>query len=158
MAGAVLTVLSRRSLYLFVKALKSAGAATPEKAVTLSDLEMEKNVLLKMALQTGKPLRKYALCANEDEFPVKKPGGRARAIFERIFSMPAAEETVVTDLKRARFYMPDEQRYVAEVRYAAKGADLIGLILSAALLLALGFIVRWALPQVMQFLDGLYTR
>ena len=157
LVGAVLTVLSRRSLYLFIKALKAAGASVPEKAVSLADLGMEKNVFLKMALQTGKPLRRYSLCANEDEFLMTKPAGRGGVIFRKIFSLPEAEAKAVTDFARARFYMPDEERYVAEVRYGAKGADLIGLIFSAAILLALGFLVQWVLPEVMQFLDGILT-
>ncbi len=155
MAGAVLTVIGRRSLGIFVKRLKAAGASTPESAVTLADLGMEKDFFLRAALKTGKPLRKYALIANEDAFFAKKPSNsRALTVLRKIFSLADAEETAVADLSVAKFYMPEEERRTAEVRFDAKGADLLGLLFSAILLVALGFALRFLLPELLTFLDN----
>lgn len=151
--GAVWSVLTRRTYGTFVKRLHTAGAAAPEKAVTLAELKMEKNPILKLALREGKPLRKYALCENPDDCVIRRPAptGIAKTV-RRVFSMEESRPPV-TDLSRARFYMPDEQRYEAEVRYDKKGTDLAGLIVSVVLLIALGFAVQWILPELLAFLD-----
>ena len=46
--GAIWSVISRRSLGMLIKKLKAAGADTPEKAVTLGELGLSKNPLLKL--------------------------------------------------------------------------------------------------------------
>ena len=71
--GTLYSILGRRVPYLFVRALKRAQAETPDTAVTLAEIGMERNPFLKHILKDGKPLRKYALLANEADFAVKKP-------------------------------------------------------------------------------------
>ena len=161
--GTLYSILGRRVPGLFVRALKRAQAETPDKAVTLADIGMEKNLFLKHALKNGKPLRKYALLANEADFAVKKPdGSKFSRVMRAIFSLPEAEERVLIDFDTARFYMPTEERYTAEVRYNGKGADLTGAILAIILLVALGFFLQWVLPELLgiltEFADKLGTK
>lgn len=155
--GAIWSVISRRSLGMLIKKLKAAGADTPEKAVTLSELGLSKNPLLKQALKAGKPLRRYVQCANEDEFAVQRPSEeKAAKAVRKIFSLEA-EEKVLTDYTRARYYLPDEARYTAEVRYDMKGTDPAGLVISLILLIGLGFGLRFLIPELLTLLDNFLT-
>ncbi len=157
--GTVCSMIGRRVPGLFVRALKRAQAETPDKAVTLADIGMERNFLLKHALKSGKPLRKYAFLANESDFVVKAPNnGKFFRVLRKIFSLPDGEERVEIDFSRARFYMPTEERYTAEIRYNGKGADLIGVLLSVILLAALGFFLQWILPELFSILSGFTSR
>ena len=62
-------------------------------------------------------------------------------------------EEPTVDFLKDRFYIPEELKYKAEVRYDKKGTDLAGLIVSVVLLVALGFVVQWLLPELLAFLD-----
>ena len=151
--GASWAVLTRRTLGTFVKRLHKAEAADPASAVTLENIGMERNPILRLSLREGKALRKYALCANPEECVIPRPAptGFSKGI-RRVFSLEE-ERTPVIDLTRARFYMPDGLRYEAEVRYDKKGTDIAGLIVSVVMLLALGLVVQWLLPELLSFLD-----
>lgn len=151
--GAVCSVLTRRTLGTFVKRMHKAGAADPASALSLENIGMERNPILKLSLREGKALRRYALCANPEECVIARPAPAGFSkMMRRIFSFEETRPPVI-DLTRARFYMPDEQRYEAEVRYDKKGTDLAGLIVSLAMLFALGRVVHWLLPELLAFLD-----
>ncbi len=151
--GAAWSVLTRRTLGTFVKRMHAALAADPASAVTLENIGMAKNPILKYSLREGKALRKYALCANPEECVKERPTPTgADKVMRRVLSLEETRPAQI-DLTCAKFYMPDEQRYEAEVRYDKKGTDLAGLIVSVVLLVALGFVVQWLLPELLAFLD-----
>lgn len=151
--GAAWSVLTRRTLGTFVKRLHTACAADAASAVTLEEIGMAKNPILKYSLGEGKALRRYALCANAEECVKEQPAPRGfEKGMRRVLSLEESRPARV-DLTLARFYMPDEQRYEAEVRYDKKGTDLAGLIVSVVLLVALGCVVQWLLPELLSFLD-----
>ena len=151
--GAAFAVLTRRTLGTFVKRIHKAEAADPATAVTLEDIGMVKNPILRWSLREGKALRRYALCANEEECVIARPAPAGfEKVMRRVFSLEESRPAK-TDLTRARFYMPDEQRYEAEVRYDKKGTDLAGLIVSVVMLAARGLVVQWLLPELLGFLD-----
>lgn len=155
--GAVASLIGRRVPGTLVRALHRAGADCPEKALTLADLGMEKNVLLRRALRDGKALRKYVTLANEADFVVKEPqnSGFFR-VWRKIFSLPEGDAVREIDFDRAKFYMTDDARYTAEVRYNGKGADLLGVILSVILLAAIGLFLQWILPELIDMAEGLF--
>lgn len=154
--GSVFSVIGRRIPGVFIKKLHRAGAASADTAVTLADLEMEKNLLLKRSLCDGKPLRKYVEIANPDDFIVKEPkNGRFSRIMRKIFSLPEPEARTVIDFARAKFFITDEARYTAEVRYNGKGADLLGVAIAVVLLAAIGFLLQWILPELISLVGGL---
>lgn len=151
--GAAWSVLTRRTLGTFVKRMHKAGAADPASAVSLENIGMERNPIIQLSLREGKALRRYALCANPEACVIARPAPAGFSkVLRRVFSFEETRPPVI-DLSRARFYMPDEQRYEAEVRYEKKGTDLAGLIVSVVLLFALGFVVQWLLPELLAFLD-----
>ncbi len=114
--GAVMSVFARRSQGRLVLSLKNAGAFTPETAVSLADVALDGDFLLRLALKPGKALTRY----------VKEQEGR--------------------------YYLPDETRYTAEIRYDLKGTDVRGLILGLVLLALLGVAMQLAAPYITDFI------
>ena len=154
--GTVASLIGRRIPGVFIKNLHRAGAVSAEKAVTLADLGMEKNFILRRALRDGQTLRKYVTLANPDDFAVKSPNNsKFSRVMRKIFSLPEKDAATEIDFSRARFFITDEARFTAEVRYNGKGADLLGVFLSLILLAALGFFLQWILPELIALVGGL---
>ena len=155
--GAVASFVNRRIVGDFVRRLLKEGVHTPEAAVTLADMGFSKNLFVRMALKSGKPLRRLVYCGNEDEMVVRHPSDSKFAVGARRLFSVEAEPEIVTDLARARFYIPEDLRITAELRYEAKGTTLPNLILSIVLLIAAGFAVLYILPELLTLLDNFLT-
>lgn len=145
--GMLLSYFARRDAAALIDVLARQGIDSPEKAITLEQAGLAKNIPLKMALRTGKPLRRLLGCANEDAFAVKKHGP-----IRRFFTGEA--EHVQTDLKTARFYLSEENKYRAQTRYDTKGVTPLHLLLSAALLIAAAAVILYAAPKLVDLLDA----
>ena len=63
-------------------------------------------------------------------------------------------EHVQTDLKTARFYLSEENKYRAQTRYDTKGVTPLHLLLSAALLIAAAAVILYAAPKLVDLLDA----
>lgn len=145
--GALSSYFTRRDASLLVNKLITDGIHTPEKAVTLEEAGFASNLPLRLSLRAGKPLRRMLLCVNEGDFPTKKCG-----FIRRFFT--GEREIVQTDLKTARFYLPEEMKYRAETRYNVKNVTPLDLILSVAILIAAGFVAIYAAPKLVDLLGG----
>lgn len=155
--GAGATYVNRRIVGGFVRRLVKDGANTPETAKTLSEAGYGRNIFVRLALKPGKPLFRAMELANADEMVYRQPSdGRAARILRRILSIEA-EPKMQLDPDRARFYIPEEKRIAAELRYDAKGTTWPGLILAIILIIAMGFAVLYILPELFTFLDHFIT-
>lgn len=145
--GALGSYFTRRDASLFVRKLIVDEIFTPERAITLEEAGLSSNLPLRLSLRTGKPLRRMLVCVNEDDFPKKKC-----SFIRRFFT--GEREIVQTDLKTARFYLPEETKYRAETRYNVKNVTPLDLLLSVAILIAAGFVVIYAAPKLVGFLGA----
>lgn len=156
--GAAISVFHRRSLGTFVRAIKRAGAETPETAQTLAQLGLQKSPLLRAALRAGKPMRRYACAVGEETLPEGTPAeGRAMSGVRRALSLPEAERTI-TDTRTARFYIPREEMYTAEIRYNMKGTHIPALIVAIVILVVLGFFAEAMIPELLTMTDNFLTQ
>lgn len=153
--GAVLAafaaVYNKRILGNFVWALLKSGATSKETAKTIYELKFEKNPFLRGALRDGTTFRRTVLSTddvvqeptdNETEKGRKKENINPRRPIE---------------LKTARFYIPEQRRYRAEIRYHRKGTDWITFTLSVLIFAALAVGVYYILPEILTLLDNLIT-
>jgi len=155
--GAAASFVNRRIVGDFVRRLLKDGVHSPEAAVTLAETGFAKNIFVRLALRAGKPLRKLVMLANVDELPVRHPSeNRVLSALRKFFSLEAEGKTVL-DPAAARFYIPEEMRITAELRYEAKGSTLPNLILSVLLLIAVGFAALYLVPELLAMLDGFLT-
>ena len=148
--GALGSYFTRRDVGALVDKLVRDGIDSPARALTLEEMGFAKNIPVRLALRTGKPLRRMISCANEDTFAVKKHGP-----IRRFFTGEA--EHVQTDLTTARFYLTEEMKYRAQTRYDTKGVTPLHLLLSVALLIAAAAVALYAAPRLISLLDSFLT-
>lgn len=155
--GAAASYINRRVVGDFVRRLLREEIHSPEKAVSLEKIGCAKNIFVRHALREGTALRRIVLCANEEEMVLKKPSSQKSAVFFRKLFSLEDEPKRILDLNRARFYIPEESRIGAELRYDAKGTTLPNLILSLILLAGIGFAALYVLPELFTLMDNFLT-
>lgn len=152
--GAAASFVNRRIVGDFVRRLLKDGVHTPDAAVTLSAAGFARNIFVRMALREGKPLRRLVSLANPEDMAVRHPSdARAMRALRKFFSVEA-EDSLQLDFASARFYIPEEMRITAELRYEAKGTTVLNLILSILLLIAAGLAALYVVPELLAMVDG----
>ena len=129
--GAVIALLmayfNKRAVGGFVRALLKKGCADEASAMTLAELGYGKAVYLHAAL--------------------KNPDSGLR----RVISVVDKEDRISTDeLKQLRFYVAEDDRYRAEVRYDGKNNTLPVVIISAAALAGVACICIKYIPKLLE--------
>ncbi len=108
-----------------VRALIGAGAHTPESAKSLEELGLSRNPFSRLEIRRNAMLRRFLR-------PTE--GGEGAA---------------------CRYYIPEEQKYAAEVRFEKGGNPVITLILTAACSLLLAIVLIKLLPGLLSIADNL---
>lgn len=130
LVGAVIALLMafyhKRAVGGFVRALLKRGCADESSALTLAELGYAKAVYLFSAL--------------------KNPDSGLR----RVVSIVGKDQKITSDeLKRLRFYVSEDDRYRAEVRYDGKNSNLLVVIISAAVLALAAYLCIKYIPELL---------
>ena len=126
----------RRLLGDILRALISHEAQDEQSAKTLEEIGYGKgikNSFAKHALRKKSGLRKTVCAVYEEKAPEKNHP-------DQLFVRAAKPEN------EQKYYVPEEKRIVAEVRYDGKGTNLKTLLISIAALLAAAIIIVSFLP------------
>ena len=124
--GSILATFDKYYCSGFVRALRDTGADAAEKAVSLDKLEIRGKWYLKGALKPGKALRKMVAVAGEEGRSVRETG----------------------------FYLPEEKRAPAQLRYENGKTPIRTLILAAVLLTVAAIAAQFVLPELLTMLDN----
>ena len=153
--GVLFALVLRVHSHKIVKALSERGAADRDSAATLEELGLGNSRIAKSLLKTDSALRRTVLCANESEFGPRKISGIRRFWREKVLKNPLPE---ATDFAVARFYIPEEKRITAELRYSAEQHPVRSFILAAVGLTALAVFTVFVLPELLTMFDNLITQ
>jgi hypothetical protein len=115
-----------------VKALVSCGARDADSAKTVEELGLGKVKFLKSVLKPGSALYKAIACTSDEE---KK-----------------------LDYNSARFYLPEEKRISAEVRFAEEKHPVRTGVLAVLLVTAVAVFAIFIIPELLTMLDNLVTQ
>lgn len=153
-----MAIYNKRLVGGFVKSLISGGCLSPENAKTITDLGYGTDWFIKNALSTDNVLRRLVVrvgteapadagvdAASEGETETsgkKKPLKASRSGREDI------------DFSTARFYIPEELKYRAEVRYASRGTDFFALGICVVIFAAAAFAAIFIIPELIQLIDN----
>lgn len=137
--GACSIFYNKRLVGAFVRALISSSATDRGSAKSLADLGFEKNIFVRHALRDGSVLRKMVWEA-DDNYTVDASGIRFSA------------RTAKMDINTARFYIDEENRIKADMRYSAKGTDVITLVMTVVVF----FVVAYALLLFIPYITELF--
>ena len=158
-AGIVLGVgsslLYRVYTHSFVNAVIQSGALDEDHAVTLDSLNFRGKWYIKRQLNSGNSLSRMFVFTNADTFPKKKCGKLARFWREKFLG---DEIPTVIPFETAKFYLPEERRITAELRFTEEKAPLRTFIIAAAVLGVAIAAAIVAVPELLQMLDNLMTQ
>lgn len=124
----------------FVTKLRQAGANSPENAKSLEELGYLHHAAIRRELSKPAPLRKMVWEVEDNH-----QEGEDGVIF-------CSRETRL-DLNTGRFYVPEEKRIEAEMRYEVKGNDLFAVIMSIVVFFALAVLACAFLPTLMDLIE-----
>ena len=182
----VLTAYTRTNLGNFLRKLIKNGCLSPENAMTLSELGEFRNVSVRHELSRGVTLKKFVRCCEEEEYRKQKDNTitqcddtinrcdgvdtdaaapkatqAAKKSFwrsvEGFFSGKSADDFRI-DFTTARFYLPDELRHRAEIRFARKGSDWILIPITVVLSILFVALTCYLLPDVVQIMDNIINQ
>jgi hypothetical protein len=122
----------------FIRALLRAEAFSAENAKSISEIGFEKNIFIRFELQFGTLLLKHLGFTEENE----------KTSFEKFSSRKRPS-------RNARFYIPEELKYRAELRYETKGNGPLQFVLTAALTCAIAIILFKTIPLLLSFVDAI---
>ena len=154
--GVLLSLIYRVHAHKLVTALAEHGATDREHALTLADLGLGKNRVVRRMLGNGGSLASTVLCANEDEFPprkLSKLGYFWHYKFLRGDPLPPK-----TDYSIARFYLPEEKRITAELRFPRENHPVRSFLLAVLGVCAVAFFAILVLPELLVMFDNLVSQ
>ncbi len=139
--ASLLAIYQKRLIGGVVKTMLAEGATSPEGAKTVSELGYSTDWFVKNALRTDVTLARFVSRIDkepgEDEEPKLTRSGRP-----------------VIDFETARFYIPEDLKYKAEVRYARKGTDFAAFGICVAIFIAAAFAAIFLIPDLIQLIDN----
>ena len=115
-----------------VRLLLSRGALSPETALSAEELGLLDKPVSLWELLRGVSLRHIVCAVSEDGG--EEGDGEADA--------------------QTRFYIPEEKKYRAEVRFEQKGNGAMGLLITCALAVVLGIVLIKLVPVVLAMADN----
>ena len=151
--AAVVSLYEKKMMGGFVKKLLYEECVRPEKAMTLYDLGYQKYPAIRSSLVRGATLKRWVRCVEEDEFYASLEEKR-----EEFAKNHPDEEFVSPAFKRdpdtMRFYIPEELKYQADVKFSTQGANIasaIGVIVVSIIMCA---ILCAVVPEMLTFADN----
>ena len=138
--GVLLSLIYRVHAHKLVTALAEHEALDREHALTLDGLGLAKNRVIRRMLGENGSMTSIVACANEDEFPPRDP-------------LPPK-----TDFSVARFYLPEEKRITAELRFPAEAHPVRNFLLAALGICAVAYFAVLVLPELLVMFDNFVTQ
>lgn len=150
--AAFIAVFDKRVLGEFARKLIYEDALTPQTAKTLSELGFYKNTAVRSNLRSGSTLKKVVRCVEEEEYNAALD--KKRQEFEQSGGKNFRSAPFKVDFDNAHFYVPDEMKYTAEIKFDKKGTNWLTmfgvLVVSFALMIA----AFWLFPDILQLIDN----
>lgn len=153
----IATAYHKQVLGGIARKLIEMSCISPESAKTAEELGYPKNPLVKNALLRSTSLRRVVRCVEEDAFYADQRADREAYEKKRAENkeLPRFKEReYIGDSKTDHYYIPEELRIRAEIKFEKKGSGWVSAVISVVLMLILFFIVLLVLPSVLQLVDN----
>lgn len=176
--ASVVMAVSKARYGRFVKRLLREECLSPEKSKTLSELEEFRNSSVRRALSRGNALAKCVYCirtpedlgradaSEADPLPLQTEGlgedaeAKTEARVREMSEIRASDRLLGgerVDFTVARFYIPEDLKYRAEIRFESRGSGWIPVLLTVILSVVVAALICRFLPDFIQLLDNLIS-
>ena len=153
--AAVAAIFNKRYLGDFARTVISAEALSPETAQTLEQLGYLKNTTIRSSLKSGTTLQRVVKCVEEEQYYAEMQ--KKREEFEQSNTdkkVKFKEIPYKIDVSTAHFYIPEDLKYTAELKFEKKGTDWLSFILVVVGSIALALLIIWVVPELLQMTDN----
>ena len=152
----------------FVRALLKEEANSPEKAKTLYELGFFRNAAVRRELWRGVDLRKIVKTVGENDGALAPDTAKTESEPTEEPTPTATAESVTEEKKEAltpekpdfltaRYYIPEDLRYRAELRYRKRGSSWGLFAVTVVVAIVLAALLGRFLPDLLQLADNLIT-
>lgn len=132
-----------------IRALEGKQAFSEETAVTLEEIGFNATSRVKKALAFGSVPRKY-ICALDDEATVVEPKTSRFAAFLRKVFIGEKKRCHVYDFSKQRWYLAEEKRHQAALRYDPKGCNVQMVVITAIILFVIALALSFLAPDLVK--------
>lgn len=155
--ASICSVYSKRYIGDFVRKIIYEQCFDAPSAKTLYDLGYMRNFGVRNAIKTGGTLSRWIRCVEEDEFMAELEKKRLK--FEELhkndkkpprFDYPEFKR----DVNTMHFYIIEDRKYAAEVKFEKKGANLTSVLLVSVVAIALCAFTCYFLPDIIKMADN----
>ena len=137
----------------FVRKLIKKAAFSEDSALTLREAGVKNTFFLRRALIKKGTLRRICEASNEADATVETGRSKAARIVRRFLSFEDIPK-VTYDFDKIKFYIPEEKKYAAEIRFDKKGSNPALFIVMALALTVVAFVVYMEIPELLTMLDN----
>ena len=154
------SIYNKRYMGDFIRKLIYEECLDARSAKTLYELGYLKKSGIRSAIKTDGVMSRWVRCAEEDEY--NQNIEQERLAFEEAHkgeeNPPKFEAPeFVRDCKTMHFYIPEEKKYTADIKFDAKGANFRSLFLVSIVSLVLCLFVCFILPDAIKLIDNFIT-
>ncbi len=151
-------VFNKRVLGNVVRKILSAGALSPESAMTLEELGYENNFFVRLAVRKSTSLRRVVKCREEQEFNASQTEK-----YNEYLKLKAENKNIPkfkdTEYKinpyADAFYIPEEMKYMADIKFDKKGSTWLGAIIFTIVMVVVFVAIMVALPHILGLINDL---
>ena len=152
-------VFNKRVLGGFVRLLLKEECLSPEAGKTLPELNYADKLVLRYAVRRSVTLRRVVRCREEEEY-LRQMAEMQEHYAERRAEDPSLpkrfrQKPFRVDPDAHHFYIPEDLKYTAEVKFEQKGTTWPGAILFVILMAAACVAVLAVLPHILGLVDEL---
>lgn len=154
-ASVIAMVYDKRVLGKFVRNMLSEGAVGRENAKTLYHFGTNERSSVGRSLRRGINLRRVVRCVEEEDYykELKEAREKYEKKREEDPSLPPFKEAEFVFTEGEHFYIPEDKKYTAEIRFAKGGASWWSIPLTIVGALVGFFILLALLPYILTLLD-----
>ena len=153
-------VYDKRVLGNAVRTLLKKECLSPEKAQTLSELGYARNAIIRYSVRKSIALRRVVKCVEEEKFLAEQEKLRKEHEEKRKTDKSIGrfrEVAYVFDLENDHFYIPEKQKYVADIKFERKGNTWMGAILATVIMLVMYVALLLYLPEILDILNAYFA-
>ena len=155
-AAFLITAYTRVVLGGFVRSVIKAECSSPATAKTLYELGYFRSGAIRSALTRGAALRMVVrYCTAEEREAARTESPVAEG--ENVPECPERRVGEKIDFTKDAFYIPEELRYRAEIRFDSKGSGWLPVVIAIVATVVISSVLCWLLPDLVQFTDNLIT-
>ena len=155
--ASISTVYNKRYLGDFIRLLIYRDCLDSSRSQTLAQLECDRSAGVRSAIKTGGRLSRWVRCAEEDQFYAAQEQHRIEhdELHKDKKHPPKFRElTFKRDCKTMHFYIPEELKNSAEVKFDSKGANWLGVLIVSGIAVAVCLLSCYFLPEVLTYVDN----